>query len=289
MNVDRTGTFRAVVVENGVGETSKNGYPQFIVNARLLELWDEDEKAWHPWEEYQQDVDCYLILFGMVGKKKEFGTTLTYDQVCKVFDWNGNDFQDLAADKAGIKFQVRIDDNDPAYADKTPFQVGWVDTYDAEPGRKIKKLDAAELKTLNAKYAMLLKKKGKPAAPVSATAANTAAQTATQAVKAKKGKKQTEAVKTKAPTVPPKAPPKAPPGVTKAPPKASGFPEGKCTKQEAWETCCALKNDDCSDGQLGAAWHAAIAATAPDADEKDITPEQWFVIKDAVLDDVGKF
>jgi len=50
-----------------------------------------------------------------------------------------------------------------------------------------------------------------------------------------------------------------------------------------------LKNDDCNDDQLGAAWHAAIAEKAPDTEEKDITPEQWFTIKDAVLDDVGKF
>ena len=285
MNVDRIGYFRAIVVENGVGQTSKNNYPQFIVNAKLLELWDEDEKVWHSWEEYEQDVDCYLCLFGMVGKKKEFGTTFTYDQVCKVFDWDGNDFQDLAVDKAGTKFQVRIDDNDPDYADKTPFQVGWIDTYDAEPGRKIKKLDAKELKDLNAKYAMLLKKKGKPAAPVSATAANTAAQTATQAVKAKKGKKQTETAKTKAPAVPPKAPPQAPSKARAIP----GLPEGKCTKQEAWETVVELKNDDCSDEQLKAAWLAAVAAAAPDTDEKDITPEQWFTIRGAVLDDVGKF
>ena len=288
MNVDRTGTFRAEVVENGVGETRKAGYPQFLVNAKLLELWDEEEEIWHPWAEYEQDVDCRLCLFGMVGKKKEFGTTLTYDQVCKVFNWDGADLVELAADRTGTKFQVRIEDNDPEYADKTPFQVSWVDEYDAVPGRKIKKLDATELKAMNAKYAMILKNKAKPAAPakapakapeVPATPANQAAMTATQATKAKKGKKQTEVAKAKikAPVTPPKSP--VLPGVL----------EGKCTKMEAWGTVVELKNDDCDDAQLKAAWLAAIAVTAPDVADVNITPEQWFTIKDAVLDDVGKF
>jgi hypothetical protein len=287
MNVDRIGTFRAVVVENGVGETRKAGYPQFLVNAKLLELWDEETETWVPWKEYEQDVDCRLCLFGMVGKKKEFGTTLTYDQVCKVFDWDGVDLVELANDKTGIKFQVRIDDNDPDYADKTPFQVGWVDLYDAEPGRKIAKLNVEELKNLNAKFAMILKKKGKTAAPTKAPTKVSIPETdeskpdLPSPKKAGKGKKQTKVVKTKAPAVPSKAPSKAP--VT------LGLPEGKCTKQEAWGTCCELKNDDCSDEQLGAAWHAAIAEKAPDIEEKNITSEQWFAVKDAVLDDVGKF
>lgn len=273
MNVDRAGTFRAEVVENGVGVTSKNSYPQFIVNAKLIELYDEETKTWVPWSEYGQDVDCYLCLFGMVGKKKEFGPTLTYDQVCKVFDWDGNDFQDLAKDKSGTKFQVRVDDNDPEYADKTPYQVGWIDTYDAEPGRKIKKLDAKGLKDLNARFAAVLKKTGKVAAPATA----------------KKGKKQTEVVKAKAPATPPKAPPKAPPVTSPKPPITPGLPEGKCTKQEAWETVVDLKDENCNDEQLNAAWKAAVVSIAPDINDGDITPEQWFTIKDAVLDDVGKF
>lgn len=276
MNVDRTGTFRAEVIENGVGETRKAGYPQFLVNAKLIEYYDEETEIWVPWAEYEQEVDCRLCLFGMVGKKKEFGTTLTYDQVCKVFDWDGNDFQDLAADKSGIKFQVRVDDNDPDYADKTPFQVGWIDTYDAEPGRKIQKLDAKGLKELNVKYATLLKKTGKKAAPAKAPAKAPEVPTTTPSVKAKKGKKQTEAAK-----APPKAPPKLP--------TTPDLPEGKCTKQEAWETVVDLKDDNCSDEQLNAAWQTAVATTAPETDDANITPEQWFTIKDAVLDDVGKF
>ncbi|GAH70069.1 unnamed protein product [marine sediment metagenome] len=40
---------------------------------------------------------------------------------------------------------------------------------------------------------------------------------------------------------------------------------------------------------MNAAWLAALVATAPDTEEKDVTPEQWFTIRDAVLDDVGKF
>jgi len=283
-NVDRIGTFRCNPIESGMGK-SRNGYPVFTAQVKLLEIWDEDEEVWHPWEEYEQEATIFATLFGMVGKKKELGTTLTHAQVSKVFNWDGTDFGYLNdTDFSDIKFQVRIEDNDPDYADKNPYVVNWVDEYDAIPGTRIKKLDAAGVKDLNQQFALLLKQTGKKAAPAKAPViGNPIAkvnQTATQAIKAKKGKKQTEVAKTT---------PKAPPTVPSKVPAVPGLPEGKCTKQEAWETVVELKNDDCNDDQLNAAWLAAIAEKAPDTEEKNITPEQWFAIRDTTLDDIGKF
>ena len=280
--VDRTGTFRCSPIETGVG-VSRNKFPVFTAQVKLLEIWDEDEEVWHSWAEYEQEATIFATLFGMGKKSKKMEPTLNHVQISKIFNWDGTDFGYLNdTDFSNLKFQVRIEDNDPDYADNNPYVVNWIDEYDAEPGRRIKKLDAAGVKELNQQFAMLLKQTGKKAAPAKAPAKGPEVPVTTPPVKAKKGKKQTEVAK--APKVPSTVPPKVP-----NIPTIPGIPEGKCTKQEAWETCCELKNDDCSDDQLGAAWHAAIAEKAPDIEEKNITPKQWFVIKDAVLDDVGKF
>ena len=280
--VDRTGTFRCSPIETGVG-VSRNKFPVFTAQVKLLEIWDEDEGEWHPWEEYEQEATIFATLFGMGKKSKKMEPTLNHVQISKVFNWDGTDFGYLNdTDFSDLKFQVRIEDNDPDYADKNPYVVNWVDEYDAEPGRRIKKLDVAGVKALNQEFAMLLKQTGKKAVPAKAPKTPTKAPAD---IATKKGKKQTEAAK--APVAPPKAPPTAPPKSSKAS-AAPGLPEGKCTKDEAWQTCVELKVDECSDEQLNAAWLAAIVATAPDTEDKDITPEQWFTIRDAVLDDVGK-
>lgn len=277
-NVDRTGTFRCSPIETGVG-VSRNKFPVFTAQVKLLEYWDEDEETWHPWAEYEQEATIFATLFGMGKKSQKLEPTLNHTQVSKIFNWDGTDFGYLNdTDFSDLKFQVRIEDNDPDYADKNPYVVNWVDEYDAVPGRRIKKLDAKGVKDLNKQFAILLKQTGKKAAPAKAPTKAPEVPATMPPAKAKKGKKQTEAAKAK---TPPQVPPKAP--------TIPGIPEGKCTKQEAWETAVELKNDDCSDDQLKAAWLAAIAEKAPNTVEADVTPEQWFAIKDAVLDDIGKF
>lgn len=285
MNVDRIGTFRCSPIETGVG-VSRNKFPVFTAQVKLLEIWDEDEEAWHPWAEYEQEAVIFATLFGIGKKSQKMEPTLNHVQISKIFNWDGTDFGYLNdTDFSDVKFQARIEDNDPDYADKNPYVVNWIDEYDAIPGTKIKKLDAAGVKELNQQFAILLKQTGKKVVPAKAPAiGNPTAKVpevpvATPSAKAKKGKKQTEAAKTS-----PKVPPKVPTG-----PSLLGIPEGKCTKQEAWETICELKDDACSDEQLKIAWLAAIAKKAPDTEEKNITPEQWFTIRDAVLDDIGKF
>jgi len=277
-NVDRTGTFRAEVVDSGLGETRKAGYPQFNVNAKLIEYYDENIEKWVDWSEYGQDVDCRLYLVGLVGKKKELGTTLTYDQVCKVFDWDGADLQELADPKVGVKFQVRIKDNDPEYADRAPFVVNWIDAYDAEPKRTVTKCTPEEIKGLQAKYAALLKAKAKPAAPAKAPA-----KTATQVVEEANLQKVTEpgviTKKKKAPSVPS-------PTLSSPPPskRVDNF-----TKTDAWRAIVELKIDSVTDKQLGEVWQKAIDDVSNRQGEDVLNGEGWWKVKDRVLDKVGKF
>lgn len=286
-NVDRIGTFRCSPIETGIG-LSKNKFPVFTAQVKLLECWDEETEVWVPWEEFGQESTIFAVLFGIGKKSQKLEPTLNHTQISKVFNWDGTDFAYLNdTDFSDLKFQVRIEDNDPDYADKNPFVVNWVDEYDAVPGRKIKKLDAAGVKDLNKQFALLLKQTGKAATPTKAPV-KIPAKVPTDAV-TKKGKKQTDTAKAKVPATPPKAPPKTPPVPSTPVPSTPGIPEGKCTKQEAWETVVDLKDDNCNDEQLNAAWQAAVAATASETNDGDITPEQWFTIKDTVLDDIGKF
>lgn len=282
--VDRTGTFRCSPIETGVG-VSRNKFPVFTAQVKLFEYWDEDAEEWHPWAEYEQEATVFATLFGIGKKSKKLEPTLNHTQISKIFGWDGTDFGYLNdTDFSDLKFQVRIEDNDPDYADKNPYVVNWIDEYDAIPGTKIKKLDAAGVKDLNKQYALLLKQTGKKVAPAKAPAKvpetdeskpDLPSPKAPGIIKDKRRKTETKA--------PPKAPPKVP--SAKLP-----LPTGKCTKQEAWETVVELKADECTDEQLNAAWLAAIESIVPGADDKtEVTPEQWFVIKDAVLDDVGKF
>lgn len=279
MAVDRTGVFRVKSTEHGLGQTRKVGYPQYNVNAKLTAYYDEETEQWVDWSEFGQEVDIRLCLFGQVGKKKEVGTTLTYDQVCKVFNWDGADLQVLAEIEAGVEFQVTIKDNDPEYVDKTPFQVSWIDVFDADPTQKVAKCTPEEIKGLNAKYAALLKAKATPKAPA-------------KAGKKKAGKPETDESKPDLPSpkkpepgvitkkTPPKAPPKVPSG--NIPTKQVD----QYTKTKAWQTVVDLKGN-IDDDQLGIAWQTAITEVSNGGGEDILDGEGWWKVKDRTLDAVG--
>lgn len=277
MNIDRTGVFRVKSTEHGLGQTKLKGYPQFNVVADVTAHYDEDNAIWVDYSEYGMDLTIRQCLFGMVGKTgdKKVGTTLGYDNVCKVFKWDGADLQVLAETEPGVEFQVTIVDNDPEYADKNPFQISWIDDFDADPTQKIAKCTPEEVKGLQAKYAALLKAKATPAAP------------------AKAGAKKTGKVTKKAKAAP-KAPPKAPAAPVTAPAAApvAAPPETKqvtnYTKAQAWQICAVdLRSADCDDEQLNASWQAAIHDVSGGKGEEILDGEGWWSVKNMVLKEVG--
>jgi len=208
--------------------------------------------------------------------------------VCKVFDWDGADLQVLSESRAGFKFQATVVDNDPDYADKTPFQVSWIDTYDADPNQKIAKLDKEGITKLQAKYAALLKAKAKPAAPAKAPAKKTASKKGVETIE--KAKKAADVLADKPPepgviTKKKKAPP-APPGPSKPVPtsRVDNF-----TKTDAWQGVVELKVDTVTDEQLTEVWQKAVKDVSNGQGEEVLDGEGWWAVKDRVLDAVGKF
>lgn len=305
--VDRTGTFRFIrVLETGISTTGKTDdgtlRPWFNARLALSEYYDETEGEWVPWEDYDQEITARSCLFGMDKKKKQLGSTFNHQQVMDVFGWDGKSFQVLAtSDYSETTGQVIIVDNDPEYAEKNPFQVNGFRKFDADPSSMLRKLEGDDLKKLDAKFASVLQASGSAPVAVSAIDAgeDAEAEAATETpaqkkaninakakkLKADKAAKAAAAAAAKKPGPPARIPAPSTTSAEVADVKVEGI-----SKQDAWEICVEMKAKDCDDEALGNAWSAAIDQVAGEGiiDSK-VTPEQWTLIKDAVLDEVGVF
>jgi hypothetical protein len=307
------GNFRGTIVDSGVSATS-GGFPQLVLKVHADEMYDEEEKKWFPWDDFDWDaaeakdrsIVSYNVLFGAKG------ATLSCDQVKKITGWEGDSFATLCAmDLTGMKIQWRNEED--TYDGKTKVQVSWIDLFDAEPGGTVRKLDDSALKALDAKFGEFLtstvkpetatggRKRGskKPAADAPAEETKTEApaeETKTEKPKGRRGRpkgkdKAAEAPKTEAPkTEPPEAsktePPESPESKSEEDVLATS---GPCTKQEAWADVNELKSEGVTDTELSAEWLKQIDAMAPGKEQKDITDEEWGTVRAAVLDVTATF
>ena len=259
--INRTGTFRGVVTEHGIGKTRKSDYPQLILALQAVEFWDEDESVWVDWSaEEECQINAYLVLFG--GDDKVMFHT---DACIKTFGWDAVSFTSLdnCIEDGETKLQFLVAENE--YEGNVTLQVSRIDHWDAEPGKTLQKLDADDLKDLDKRYALPLKKvagvkpvkpKGAPAVPKVKPKAEEPVE---EAIPPKKDKKKT------------------------APPKK----EKGCTQEEAWEACMKAKDKSIDDEKLGEVWLRAVETIAPEAqDDTEILPEQWQQIKEVVVEQV---
>lgn len=322
MGLDRIGTFRCKLLEYGIDAKKKKGtdveLPWFNVRVLLTEIYDVKEGQWFDYSEDENDeprnaeITAFLCLYGAIKKKGgEIGPTLSMDQVKKVFNWDGRSLVQLANGKYDdLEFQVRIGEN--TYAEATyPYQVNWIDVYDAEPGMQLRKLDAKELKDLDKQFAALGAKNAtsKPVAtaakaPAKAhparvpaddappTAAEKARKMAEKSAKNKaatKKAKEAKAVAAGDRTTPPAGPPPKPESEDAVVPPAKPS-ETACTMNEAWCAIVELRDPSIDDKTIGKVWHDAIAEIAgPDVESENITDEQWCQVKEKTLESVAKF
>jgi len=310
MGLDRIGTFHCKVLEYGVdGKESQKlnrVLPWFNVRVFLTEIYDAKEGRWLDYSEYNAEITAYLCLYGSIKKKGgEIGPTLSMDQVKKVFNWDGRSLAALAAGKyTDLEFQVRIGEN--TYEEATyPYQVNWIDVYDAEPGQQLRKLDAKELKDLDKQFAALGAQHATPKptatavkAPAKITkgsvtmcSAQVPADEGIPPTPEEKQRKLAEksakirAAAKKASTPPP---PKPPSKAAKVPlPKVD---KTACTMGEAWNDIIQLRDPTIDDDTITEVWHSSIAEIAgPDATSETITEEQWYQIGQKTLEHVAKF
>jgi len=319
MGLDRAGTFRCKALEWGVDGKKKKGtdieLPWFNVRVALTEVYDQKEGKWFDYTGYKGEITAYSCLYGIIKSKgKELGPTLSMDQVKKVFNWDGRSLVQLANGKYdGLEFQVRIGEN--TYSEATyPYQVNWIDVYDAEPGVQLRKLDAKELKALDKQFAALGAKNATTKsvttaakAPANRPSSGVPTDDAASPIDAKptpeeKARKMAEksaknrAAAAKAALV---ARQVAEPQVDGPPPK----PESKdavvppvkpestaCTMQEAWNKIVELRDPTIDDKTIGEVWHGSIAEIAgPNVESENVTNEQWYQIAEKTLESVAKF
>ncbi len=274
MLIDRASTFRGKVADYAVSTTSKGGWPQFVCKLVATEIWDEEEHVWVDWTDMEQDeITAYNILYGSKGE------TLTFNQVKKVFNWDGTSFQALNdGDYSEIGIQFRVEQSE--YQGKPQLKVNWIDEYDAVPGRSVKQLSSEDLQGLDAKYATFLKAGAGKAAPAKAP---------TVASGGKAGTVKAKGVKPTSPKGPvtKKATQTATEATVNTPPdEVAGAAVGSCTKQEAYDEIVAKKDKKTTDEQVAKAWGNAIKATGKKVDE--LADEDWFKVKITVLDEVAE-
>lgn len=313
MGLDRIGTFRCKLLEHGIDAKEKKGtdieLPWFNARVLLTEIYDVKEGKWFDYSEWAAEITAYMCLYGAIKKKGgEIGPTLSMDQVKKVFGWDGRSLVQLANGKYdNLEFQVRIGEN--TYEEATyPYQVNWIDVYDAEPGTQLRKLNAAELKSLNKQFAALGVKNA-TAKPVATAAkapvhlAQVPADGATPPTAAEKARKMAEkSAKNKAAADKKKktaADAVAAGEFTTPPPKSESkdavispapVAETACTMQEGWNKIVELRDPSIDDKTIGEVWHSSIAEIAgPVVESENITPEQWHQITEKTLESVAKF
>jgi len=300
MGLDRTGTFRCRAQEWGVDARKKKGtdqeLPWFNVRVLLTEYYDPTERGWFDYTDQEAEITAYLCLYGAVKKKGgAIGPTLSYDQVKKVFDWDGVSFAALAnGNYSELDFQVRIGENTYEAA-VFPYQVNWINEYDADPVNQLRKLDAAELKNLDKQFAKFTKAPVKAATVAKPHPARVPADDKGPMSPAKKRKilkEKYEKNKAAAKAEAKAAVPTAPESVD--PPEAPEPTEGTCNKQQAWEAIVELRDPTIDDGTIKELWNAAIEEVAgPKAvtkeGQKKITGKQWYRVKELVLKDCARF
>ena len=297
--INREGTFRGYAVEKGVAE-STNKFPQFVARFQGVEFYDEETEQWVDWSEYaENEIIGYFILFSSDGK-----ATVTAAQVQKAFSWSGESFSELdEADYSETLVQFRTEYR--TYQENTTLQVTWVDAADAEPGRKLRKLENGEIKKLDAKYAAALRKLSggpkpksvpsrppvpKPEIPTPGSEKESAKATMKEqaAEKAARGKAaEAKAAKREKPKV--GRPAKPPVPTAKAPePESEPKPESDvnvCTKNEAYQGCYTqlVEPGVATIDQLNETWLKTIEEQGG---EETLDGEGWAAVRNIILDEL---
>jgi len=273
--VNREATFKCKIVDHGLSRSS-NSWPQWVAQLQAFEIYDEDEKVWVDWTDQEENqISTYMVLVG--GK----GETLGVSQLVAATGWDGSSFIELGGlDLSEVTVQARVELH--SYNGKESYQVSWLDAGDATPGRSVKKLDAEGMKALEAEFKQFLTASKAPAKVTKPTKAP---------ARPRKRKAPVATVEESALDldVTLMAPPDGPvePPLLATPPDPS-LPTGKSTKQEAWDTVVSLKRADISDSEFSTIWVAAVEAIGK-KNQKLLTEEDWFTVREDVLGQTAKF
>ena len=164
--IDRIGSFRGKIIDKAISKSS-GGFPQAVLQLEAVQMWDPDNGVWVDWNYDEREAMAYMVLFG---KNKK--PTLSARQLMKATGWDGVSFVEFQEkDDLQTDIQWRMEEN--TYEGNTTIKCQWIDDYNAEPGKKVQKLEKADIAKLQAQYASQLQalsggpkpKSAPPAAP----------------------------------------------------------------------------------------------------------------------------
>lgn len=287
--INRTGVFRGRAVEAGVS-VSSSGLPQYIIKCEAFEYFDQASGEWVDWLDVEENtITAYLCLFS-----KENAPLFHAKDIQAVFGWDGLSLSALdSLDVSKIEFQFIVEEH--LYNDKTSLQVSKIAPYDAVPGSTLRRCDAAQLKSLDAKFAAALLKSsgGKKAVQAPAKPTGIPAAPKKSPGRPKKPAVSTPEVAAPPADVPAVAAPVAatPPTRVKTPPPPPVQPAVTeyADAEAAWGAVNNVRAKEVTDEKLAECWGEACAKIAGDAEDADITPAQWGLIVEAVNNECAIF
>jgi hypothetical protein len=236
------------------------------------------EPSWVDWSSYEQDMTGYLIL--LTEKDGQYKEIFHVDNIKAALGWDGASYATLGStDWSKQEITFWVDENE--WEGKVSLRIATIDAGDASPNRTLRALDADGLKSLDQKFAAMLKKTPAPAAkPASAPGKAVAPPkpgVGAATAKAAPTPKPSASAPTSSPTPPSKAAPAPKPAPSKPAPSspAASTPtiaaDVEITNyQSAWDYVIKRKGT-ATDDAVAEKWIDASTAVAPGKDESSMT------------------
>lgn len=149
------GDYLAQPAKWGVGETN-GGLPQFVVQWSLTHFWAGTE--WQDISGDEYEISSFNVLFNKDGQPNK----INIETFQKVFGWDGRGLASLNdGEWSGVQARLYLERESYTAKDgstKNPMKVRYINPGDSPPGGGgIKKADAQEIQSLEAKYGATLR------------------------------------------------------------------------------------------------------------------------------------
>lgn len=144
MQVDREGTFLADIFNFGLYE-AESGAVGVNIEAKLVEIWDDGNKQWAAWSEYDMTAQGTIWIV----KKDGTPNTKGAESLIRHAGWSGKCSDVIAGYWQPTRCQVVIKED--TYNDEKRYRIAFVNSADSTPGGGGNVSDSVA-KALDAKY-----------------------------------------------------------------------------------------------------------------------------------------
>lgn len=146
--IDRTGIFRAEIVEYGLREMESQAVA-VAVRAKILEAWNPEKETWDDWQQYEVEATGLI----WVVKKNGSMNQNQAEALMKHCAWDGsfNSIYDKTWRPTPCQIVVTRDD----YKDQERFRISWINDFDRTPG--VSNIDEDQVRQLQVQHSASLR------------------------------------------------------------------------------------------------------------------------------------